>query len=395
MDYSLITEQNIQKRYHSLPEKLRSVLDSEKNAELVNSICNNHYLKDGEKIVIVEQLVALVILGFIEFEELKKEISENLNLNIQHSTDIVSEINKKIFEPVKSDIENNYKPVMSESLPPRQPMAEVRPKPFSPLDVLKEAPAAPKPQAPMAEIPVSKPIVSPAPLPVAPKPPVQPSIEKKDSLPSAAPATNGPLIIHKEAEFKPLSENKKSLGGFFNFLNKGAAEKKEIKDVVSPVKAKVEIGPETFGVKKEMENKFAPPRPLTPGRSDGGQAKAKIVHYSDVSSSVSANPFSPIPAKPAESRAPEVSPKPTLRDMSKPVFQVESKPSFEPKPLMPSASFSFPSSPVSPSPVRPAPSVPPIPPAAPKPAPVIPPVLEKPKEPEESGGNVIDLRSFK
>ena len=109
MDYSLFTEEQLQKRYNSLLQGIKDVLDSKNNIEIVRRICNSHYL-DEEKTLIIEQLVGLVLLGFVPIDKLSQEISENLHLDKKHADDIASEIDRKIFSPIKSDLEKVYSP---------------------------------------------------------------------------------------------------------------------------------------------------------------------------------------------------------------------------------------------------------------------------------------------
>jgi hypothetical protein len=419
-----ISKQQALQRWEVLPDSLREALFSEYNADTLWKICQDQHLPE-DKIKKIAILLGDVILGFEHFDDLAKDISLETGINQQIANSIVQEADRKIFLPIKSDIEKNYKPAPPEPLPTRQPVVEVKPmekpaeapaesssfakatadkqKPISPLDILKETPKetpiAPKP---LIETPVAKPVTpSTPPAPQTPNPPAP-----KPSTPPASPLAKGPLIIHKETEFKPLSESKKSLGGFFSFLNKGGSVKKEI---ISPVKAKVEIGPETFGVKKE-------PSPVKPAENKPvEQPKVKVVNYSGVPSSVPVNPFSSGPAKPkiqtapAIGKSPEISPKPTLRDLSKPAPD-----SFIPKnePIAPSTPGPVSPRPLTPEPARQSPdglsrmadgrsdlsasnreasragggqAKPP--------APLMPSKPEEPKK--EENGNVIDLRSFK
>ena len=80
------------------------VLVSEKNVEILHQICRSHYLISSDKIIILEQLIGLVLLGFVSIDELSREISENININDKHAGDIVGEIDQKIFAPIKADI---------------------------------------------------------------------------------------------------------------------------------------------------------------------------------------------------------------------------------------------------------------------------------------------------
>src|SRR3989344_3625293 len=111
MDYSLLTEQQLQKKYYFLPENIKAVLDSENNIETARQICRAHHLNDEEKVLVVEQLIGLILLGFVPADDLSREISENIHLNKKHADDISSEINRKIFASIKSEIDKIYVPV--------------------------------------------------------------------------------------------------------------------------------------------------------------------------------------------------------------------------------------------------------------------------------------------
>jgi hypothetical protein len=97
MDFSSLTEKDIKQRYDSLPKRLKEASDSEDLKGVVYSICTDHNLHDQEKILMLEQLTGLIILGFISSEDLSGEITEHLELDHKTSTLIAQEIDKKIF----------------------------------------------------------------------------------------------------------------------------------------------------------------------------------------------------------------------------------------------------------------------------------------------------------
>jgi len=308
-----ISKQQALQRWEVLPDSLREALFSDYNADTLWRICGEQHLPE-ERISKVAALLGDVILGFAHFDDLAKDISLEINISQELANSIVKEIDRKILLPIKADIERNYKPLAPEPLMPQR-----RPEAIS--EIKKPVPSAPQPASTPSKPPVPpiRPSVSPQP-PVPPKPPMPPL------------GGEGPLVIHKETEFKPLSDNKKSLGGLFNFLNKGSK-----KETISPIKTKIEIGPETFGAKKEEKKE-----PLkTPDE------KVRVVHYSDVKT--------PTPS-------PFGGGGQSLRDLSQPVRPPAPKSSMSPSPVV-----------------------------APKES-----VQESKKEPgDELEKNVIDLRSFK
>ncbi len=248
MDYSILTEEQIQKRYDSLPIKLRDISDSENAIEMVRQLCRTHHL-DEDRVLIIEQLIGLVILGFISVEELSQEIQENIHLNPRHSAELSQEINRKIFSPIKSELEKVYAPPAGAEevldLRSKQPVPEIIKSPV----VSRVEPPKIIPESP--HLPELGPRLTSAARALEPAPAGEQARE---------PEEEGPMIIHKETQFEPLLEKKKSLSGLF-----GAFKKQEEKKPPS-VMAKVDIG----GKAKEphMASRVEPP-------------KVRVVHYSE------------------------------------------------------------------------------------------------------------------
>ena len=238
MDYSLLTEQQLQKKYYFLPENIKAVLDSENNMEIARQICRAHHLNDEEKVLIVEQLIGLILLGFVSADDLSREISENIHLNKKHADDISSEINRKIFALIKSDIDKIYAPagalaeeksVAEESVPPMEISEEHT------VDLrAQKVEVKPPESAPLPEVKIA-------------------ATEDKDK----------PFILHTQEEMKPTLGMKKSLGGLFGFsggkeekpfgaasaFDKSSADRQ---DKPKPVAVEVQIG----GLKEIKEEKF-------------------------------------------------------------------------------------------------------------------------------------------
>lgn len=226
MDYSLITKDQIQKRFYSLPAKIRDVLNSESSIESLRQICRNHHL-DSERILIVEQLVGLIFLGFVSPNELKKEIIENLHLNDKHSSDIVNEINQKTFASIRSEIDKVYLPaqISSGEIWESKPPTEIHEEDI--IDLRKI-------EAEKIEVESPKIISS------EPAEKIEPEIkleEKKEiekeeisrpfaSIPQKSALEAEPVIIHKEADVRPVLGQKRSLGGLFSFLGSPKEEDK-------------------------------------------------------------------------------------------------------------------------------------------------------------------------
>ncbi len=109
MDYSRITEQAINNRYNTVPDELREAADSEQTRKIITDISKSQYL-DENKSLVLEQLVALVLLGFISTSELVHELREELFLNHEHARVLANELNNRIFESLKEELVAAYNP---------------------------------------------------------------------------------------------------------------------------------------------------------------------------------------------------------------------------------------------------------------------------------------------
>lgn len=319
MDYSSLTERQIQKRYYSLPDNIRDVLESEKEIETIRKICREHHLVGEEKTLIVEQLAGLVLLGFISADDLGREISENIHLNRQHSGDIVSEISGRIFSPIKSDLEKIYSPaaVGEEEwgggaegvLDLRETETETREADRPDLSwevvdlkkedtpkiietekkVLASAASAGEEIIDLEKMDNATEISPAEPKTVETKP----FDAAQDKLPVVSEVE--PLIIHKETELKSVSgfDKKRSLGDLFGFLKKRPAG--EIKTEKPPV-VQIEIGQteaEPFDATRGEPDLTAQGKPpvaspsmeLRAGRSES--PKIRVVHYGGLRTPIS------------------------------------------------------------------------------------------------------------
>jgi len=140
MDYSLLTEQKILEKYNGLPQDLKNVLSSTNTSVTIENIGSKYHL-ENEKNLMLTQLVGLVILGFVNFEEMKEEMRETIDISPQFIPLIADEIRQKIFAPVT--------------------------KLMPPVQILKPTPVAPA--APAAPITMSTPTPRPV-TPTAPRP---------------------------------------------------------------------------------------------------------------------------------------------------------------------------------------------------------------------------------
>jgi hypothetical protein len=256
-----VSQAQLINRRDSLPLNLREALSSEKNADILWQICEAQHIPK-EKIYTVATLAGDVILGFVHFDDLAKSIRADLGVAPEIAQTVSDEINRKIFAPIRLNLEKVYAPPSGETIRLEDKFigAKEEPETGTPTvaDILKPKPAETfkivdmgQAAAPVfAEIPANK---------------------EEKTLVSGVP--EGPVIIHKEAELKPLSGSRKSLGGLFGFL-RGRQEKPE----AEAVKAQVEMG-------------GFPKNGIEPAKKEAKTAEPKIrvIHYTDIPETV--NPF--------------------------------------------------------------------------------------------------------
>ena len=107
-----ITIEDVLERYIALPDELLTVLEDPNTEKIVEVICQKNNISKPEWIDIIKQLVGYVLMGFIHYYDLGAEINTELNFpNSKLGNDVASEIDAKIFSPIKNLLEKNYSPI--------------------------------------------------------------------------------------------------------------------------------------------------------------------------------------------------------------------------------------------------------------------------------------------
>ena len=250
----LIPEQEIQKRFRQLSEKLKTALSSPTSFKIIDNICQTNYLKK-EWVEDVAMVTAEVLLGFLHPEDMRKELQEVIGVNFKIADSISQDINKRIFAPLKEEIDKVYSP-----LPPLEEGEEIPLVPEKPKEEVKISP----PPIDLRQKEEVKPNIPTAPTPptITPKPLSQPPIPSSIPTSSSTTMPSGPAILFKPetASLKTPSQ-KSSLGGLF-----GLFSEKERKKEKEKVKAQIEAPT----IKPTQEQKSAKTEAPT----------FKVVHYS-------------------------------------------------------------------------------------------------------------------
>lgn len=243
MAFSFPTETAFKNRYNSLPEVLHDTLESAQTKKVLDNISAEHRLDDAKQQAL-GALTAFVLLGFLAKSELTHEIGEQLFLNHEHSRALADEINARVLDSVKEELEEVYNPYGDETEVEEE--GEEEP---------EEQLAVALPLVPLAEISGEKIQVS--------------AIGEEETTSVSLPISedNGPMVIQKSASFfeKPVErvEQKRSFSPFNMF-----ASSPESVEAKPAVKVKIE-SPRAFSWPFEKKT------------------EEKVVHYSEAHSSLS------------------------------------------------------------------------------------------------------------
>ncbi|MEE8131702.1 MAG: hypothetical protein V3T98_01530 [Candidatus Paceibacterota bacterium] len=281
-----ISQQQVSERWDTLPMSLRETLYSPEYGKMIWRIGAEHHL-DDRKIGVIAGIAGYTVFGFLQSEDLSKEIRDSIDINPEIAASISREIDRKIFAPIRADLEKIYAPPTEElgevkPLKIEEEIIDLRVKPtpakahidaktlvdkeptFAPASAKamadKKAMAGEeKPVEAKPEIIPPKEIVSEVePLKIEKKteevkPPTPPTEIPRESAPEG-----GPKIIHEQKKISPLTDaRKRSLSGLFGFLKKETKDKKhEIKPapikatIESPTEIPIEIPKETHKIAK-------------------------------------------------------------------------------------------------------------------------------------------------
>ena len=95
------------KLYEKLPRELKDALFAEETGNTIYDICKRNEIL--ERLDQVVEYVGQVLLGVLPPEELQKSLEEELKLEKELAKKVAQEINRFIFYPVKTCLEELYK----------------------------------------------------------------------------------------------------------------------------------------------------------------------------------------------------------------------------------------------------------------------------------------------
>ncbi len=314
------TRQQVITQWEQMPDILREAMHSSLTIDEIDNIQTNFHLSD-DKSNTLARLIRGVFYGLIHTEDLYKEIKDSLQIDPRLALDIYHEVDKKIFESFRKEIEDNF---IRSKIGAIKESEVPKPKSVPAQVVLKEGPEVInlKPESAVSETPtklkvegVQKPS-EPAPMPIGQinikpepitvissaspkpqfspiaqqsKPPVAPVTpwQKPDvpSQPKAEPvgATEGPMIIHQKEESISVSQTQaaspfrqNSFGGYMGSFRSFSGQAPQ-----APVSsAKIEMPSGQKPVSGQTEQKI----PVVIKKYE--EEPAKTIHYSELKTPV-------------------------------------------------------------------------------------------------------------
>lgn len=115
------------KLFQSLPEKVKEAFLSEESGDTILEIGKRNGIEE-EKISEISKYVGYVLLGLLPLVDFQKTLEEELNIEKEKIEKVAKEINRFIFYPIKSELEEMYKVGMvskrKRMLPPEEIVSE-------------------------------------------------------------------------------------------------------------------------------------------------------------------------------------------------------------------------------------------------------------------------------
>jgi hypothetical protein len=102
------TKEQIWKLYEKLPPELKEAIFSEETADNIWGICSRNGIED-ERISEVARYTGRVLMGLLPPDELPETLEKELKIDKGIAKKISQEINRFIFYPVKTSLEELYK----------------------------------------------------------------------------------------------------------------------------------------------------------------------------------------------------------------------------------------------------------------------------------------------
>jgi len=133
-----LTREKFWQLYQKLPQELKDALFAEETGNNISDICKKNEIE--KKLDQIVEYIGQVLLGVLPPDEFQEILEKELKLKKEEAKKVSQEINRFIFYPVKSSLEELYK---IEIVPPAKPKVAPPPKEKPPTppgeDIYREA----------------------------------------------------------------------------------------------------------------------------------------------------------------------------------------------------------------------------------------------------------------
>ena len=133
------TREQLWKLYQKLPGELKEAIFSVETADNIFDICLRNDIEDG-RISEIARYTGRVLLGILPLDEFQETLEKELKVKKDKAKKVTQEINRFIFYPVKSSLEEIYKaPITPPPAGPKvAPPPEEKPKAPPKEDIYRE-----------------------------------------------------------------------------------------------------------------------------------------------------------------------------------------------------------------------------------------------------------------
>ena len=126
------------KLYEKLSPELKEAIFSEETADRIEDICLRNEVED-ERISEIARYTGRVLLGVLPPDEFQEVLEKELKIEKDKAKRVAREINRFIFYPVKSSLEELYKIEIAPPAKPKvAPLPEEKPEAPSLKDIYRE-----------------------------------------------------------------------------------------------------------------------------------------------------------------------------------------------------------------------------------------------------------------
>ncbi len=207
-----ITQEQALKRWDALPDNIREALCSEVNSDFIWKTCEGEHIAN-EKIYTIAKIAGYVLMGLIHSDDMPKEISSAINIDLRIADLITKTISARIFIPLQKDINEAYKAKNGSAYKTKTSSVDEKP---TMIEEIQKPVAIPSTPAPITKTPTPQPVSFPStseisapakPISLSSETPTAPQQPSSTPVKAAEKEAPKPVILQENASFE---SNKKT-----------------------------------------------------------------------------------------------------------------------------------------------------------------------------------------